>query len=870
MMLLVILLTMTVQTAWADGNPFAEYPGTGDLTITEPGTYDASGHIYGNLIINTSDEVILNVGNLTVQGNLQLEGGTLTLYVHDGSHINAQIIPMVNTLNMDGGEITCSSIGFESGTVSGGTINAYHISAAGTISGGTLTATNRFIAGVYKNPTAYYLTISGGIISAPTIDILTETTINVTDPNFSIAADTYKNSWSRVLTISGRSLIDEVGYVYAAGEVDLSAIAGKTLRPAYTVTFDENGGSDVSDLTVAGGSTISDPGSTKTGYTATWKEGGVEYDFTAKVENDLTLTAHWAANTYTVHFDANGGSGEMADMNLTYDGDYATLTAFGFTAPEGKAFKNWNTADDGSGASYDNEEWVRNLTTENGATVTLYAQWGKDISTCTAEVPNQSQKYTHDEYEINRDLIWYKFDDANNYADVASQTGVVVKDGNTPLTLGTDYRFHSVRYDDGTAEGLFGDPEKVGDKCLLVIEGMGNYAGKLYAPFRIIVSDDNGTSGDLKWVYSDGTLTISKKDDVEGNVAMPDGNNYDDFDWKEVASGVFTLTIDEGITKVGNFAFGSKDGVEHYGNLTTINLPNSLTEIGENAFAYCVGLSIDLADLNGIEYPASAFSYIGSITGTLDDKADNRKAVTMMWQAGTNNVTITDRTLYKDGYWNTICLPFDVKADNALLTGATVKELDLNGYYDDKRTGFDEQSGSLYLFFQTPTADGNGVLLKAGTPYLIKWPSGENSTSDLTFNGVKVISSPLNITSKDNKVSFIGNFSPVTLKGGDDETDLYLGGNNKLYWPSSDKPMNSFRAYFHVDLSNPSGGGQAPELKIVLNFGEDENTTAINEHESHESHELSGAWYSLDGRKLDGKPTQKGLYIVNGKKVVIK
>ena len=130
---------------------------------------------------------------------------------------------------------------------------------------------------------------------------------------------------------------------------------------------------------------------------------------------------------------------------------------------------------------------------------------------------------------------------------------------------------------------------------------------------------------------------------------------------------------------------------------------------------------------------------------------------------------------------------------------------------------------------------------------------------------MKVISSPLNITSEDNKVSFIGNFSPVTLKGGD-ASNLYIGIGknaqnedvNKLYWPSTDKTINSFRAYFTLDNPEPGGSG-APELKIVLNFGEDENTTAINEHESHESHELSGAWYSLDGRKLDGKPTQKGL-----------
>jgi hypothetical protein len=53
-------------------------------------------------------------------------------------------------------------------------------------------------------------------------------------------------------------------------------------------------------------------------------------------------------------------------------------------------------------------------------------------------------------------------------------------------------------------------------------------------------------------------------------------------------------------------------------------------------------------------------------------------------------------------------------------------------------------------------------------------------------------------------------------------------------------------------------------------YGFEENTTAINEHELHESHELSGAWYSLDGRKLSGKPSAKGIYVRNGRKFIIK
>ena len=54
----------------------------------------------------------------------------------------------------------------------------------------------------------------------------------------------------------------------------------------------------------------------------------------------------------------------------------------------------------------------------------------------------------------------------------------------------------------------------------------------------------------------------------------------------------------------------------------------------------------------------------------------------------------------------------------------------------------------------------------------------------------------------------------------------------------------------------------------TIEFIDEDGTTTINEHELNESHELSGAVYDLQGRRVEN-PT-KGLYIVNGKKVVIK
>jgi hypothetical protein len=58
----------------------------------------------------------------------------------------------------------------------------------------------------------------------------------------------------------------------------------------------------------------------------------------------------------------------------------------------------------------------------------------------------------------------------------------------------------------------------------------------------------------------------------------------------------------------------------------------------------------------------------------------------------------------------------------------------------------------------------------------------------------------------------------------------------------------------------------------VLNFGDDETTGIVNiEHETlNIEHSAGAGWYDLSGRRLPGKPTKKGLYIHNGRKIAIK
>ncbi|MFI3326828.1 MAG: InlB B-repeat-containing protein, partial [Clostridia bacterium] len=84
------------------------------------------------------------------------------------------------------------------------------------------------------------------------------------------------------------------------------------------------------------------------------------------------LYAVWKANTYTVLFSGNGNTGgSTSSMTMTYDVS-KSLTTNGFTKT-GYTFTGWNTNINGTGDSYTNTQYVKNLTT--GTSITLYAQW---------------------------------------------------------------------------------------------------------------------------------------------------------------------------------------------------------------------------------------------------------------------------------------------------------------------------------------------------------------------------------------------------------------------------------------------------------------------------------------------------------------
>ena len=218
-------------------------------------------------------------------------------------------------------------------------------------------------------------------------------------------------------------------------------------------------------------------------------------------------------------------------------------------------------------------------------------------------------------------------------------------------------------------------------------------------------------------------------------------------------------------------------------------------------------------------------------------------------------VTLSGRTLTKDGNWNTLCLPFsltNIQIAAGPLAGATIKELDNAA----DATSLSNE-GVLTLKFKTVYA------IEAGKPCIVKWTTTGDNISDPVFEGVTITSTtPTAVKSDDGNVTFAGQYSPFTIDDTNINSVIMLGANNTLGYSQNNRTLRTFRAHFEVSET-------ANVREFVLDFGDDVATGIVSIHNS-QSTMHNDAWYTIDGRKLGSKPTAKGVYVNNGKKIVIK
>lgn len=274
--------------------------------------------------------------------------------------------------------------------------------------------------------------------------------------------------------------------------------------------------------------------------------------------------------------------------------------------------------------------------------------------------------------------------------------------------------------------------------------------------------------------------------------------------------------------------------------VTTISLPLSTAKFimtANNGVKY-----VSKIELTPLAAPA---------TVTLDETSDNISTVISDNAGKTVNVTLK-RTISKD-YLNPVCLPFDLSAEKiaeVFGVGSVVSD-------------YTSVEGTVMNFTPVTT-------MTANHPYIVQ-ATESFDTKNIAGVTLKTIAEETiaegekeNIVTFENSNStFLGSFvgSPsIVVFSKDVEMKLFLGKDGNLYHPTSGSKMKGMRAYFDVtDLTSSEAkvniGGSLSSIGKLMN-GE----------------AITGKVYNLNGQyvgnTLDG--LAKGLYIINGKKYIVK
>lgn len=299
--------------------------------------------------------------------------------------------------------------------------------------------------------------------------------------------------------------------------------------------------------------------------------------------------------------------------------------------------------------------------------------------------------------------------------------------------------------------------------------------------------------------------------------------------------------------RIGSYANPTAGFTASQGVLLTIYF--SVASDAVSGTAYVKGASFGLSGTDWVATETSAELTVGN-TITLDENETSAPA-----PIDDVNVWV-DRTI-SSGKWNTICLPFpmtEAQVDAAF--GSDVQIGDYNGIDPDA-------DGNIKVKFQKATS------IEANHPYIIKVSSDVEGfgVTDATVN-IDPQSAMVNTgtgTTNTKIRAMIGVYEPTVLSGNwlylKDNKFMYSTGNSKL------KPYHAYFRFgnaFDYESFEEEGQGITSAPRISISFDEMSTGIKVVSQKSAED----GQYYNLQGCKVSS-PT-KGLYIVNGKKVINK
>jgi uncharacterized repeat protein (TIGR02543 family) len=659
------------------------------------------------------------------------------------------------------------------------------------------------------------------------------------------------------------------------------------------------------------------------GSGVSYSNGQVVTDIAAEYET-ITLYAQWQDFNpdhilgHTVHYDANGGEGTMADQSIT-QGLPQTLSPCGFTRT-GYSFTGWNTKADGSGTAYNDQQ---NIT--RSGDLTLYAQWeleddlavnGNTYTINTTKGWNQfcdllegGTSFTDKTVKLNNDISVTRMAGSSSHKFTGTFNGkgntLTVNYGTSDSPITEQYAAPLRYMDGGSIENL-------------------HVTGNIYTSAKYaagFVSNQFGTVAIRNCISSVNIQSSVSGDGTHGGFVAANNSNA-------------TLTIegcvfDGSLLSTGTTATHSCGGfVGWRSNSGTVNISNSL-------FAPAASVTID--GTSG-SYPSRTFvrndatnvnitnSYYTAVLGTAQGKQayevsaaperlcngtgegivktysnnglnyglgfDNKYylGIIPLSDSETEGVTYLTTNLqgktvpaefkreFTAGKASTICLPF---AMNTISGGKVYR---FAGITHDSTNGW-------VATMSDATPDGNKVTsTEANMPYVFM----PDATGEVTFSGVTDVI-PASLTAGSTASGdwtfkgtytkliygtapfegYVYGFASKTKTVGD-EGEVQAGEFVHAKDGASVPPMRCYLTYKNGSQFAGNRGGmtradedlpQTITVRFVSSRGE---VTAIGTLNTQTGEIVTDGWYTLSGTRLNGKPSKRGIYINNGRKIVIK
>ena len=845
--------------------------GTAKVRATFQGDYASLGSVEKEFTILPSTVIVNVTGNGTVTYNDKsaASGETFGVAAEKGTDVTLTLAP-------ESGYAVSIAYGYTNN--SGTTASGLKLPINGTTA--TLTVPNDLKDGTYVNLTVTFVSaLAGGADEASAVALTDATVTDLGGGWYKVDSDI---SFDHTLNLLG-----DTHLIIADGKtMTVNTASNRGIYSDYTLFVSGEGTLSVAttDIAVCVGNYV------QTGATVTASGSyGIRCtdDFIAfNVTNDFTFSGGQLTAT------GSGGNGIWADNDITLSCTNATdfiqassySSAFGAVKiAEGKALTDGTEASNGmngySGTLTNEQRTAIGGKTLHRAVITSYVDATGTLHENVIAIPldNTMTTLAAGWYVVNENV------DYTGKITLGGDVNIILADGKTMSVTNT-----------GTGNEDFAI---YGDSGSLHIYGQSQGTGALTATANSSVAikvDDyitiNGGTVNANGIYAEGDITIN------GGTVKPNLRTCQRR--ITINGGKVTNNSDPGIrSNNGTIILGLSNATDYitaesYSGAVKVADGQTLVDDGGNIWSGTLS-NDDLQNslLNKTLRPVMGVVLTKDGSGNISAEFDGTSLETVSIPV---NITVNSVTLNRTFTYNkcaTLMLPFSL-GDGQSLNGGTLYKFD----------GVNNGEGDWVATLSEFTSP-----LKANTPYLIE-PNGHMTDDKITFdlNGGTVT---LNTTTagedsneKDDLWDFIGTYSYIkwtTVTGDQDysaereaeigkvygfaaveKTGIHVGDFVRVASGAKIRPMcaylkwkgsipNNARALTRAATNDDTELPQRITVKLVSASGE---TTAIGtlDTTTGEVSFDSEAWYTLDGVRLSGKPTKKGLYINNGKKIVIK